>query len=111
MTVKAFALFEMLLYRSTGERISIAHGEIGTFPRRDETLTAWNDDPNEVHEEIITPKVIRFWSAVRKALVVVVEHACGVVEYITIDLAQRDQGLERMTERMIIGYHQCDSEG
>ena len=50
-------------------------------------LTAWNNDPDEVHEEIVNPEIIRFWSAITKTLMIEVEHACGVVEDVSVDLA------------------------
>lgn len=73
-------------------------------------LTAWDDDPDEVHEEIISPEVVRFWSAVCKTFVVVIEHACSVIEDVAVYLAKRDQGLQRVTKRMVVGNHQCNSE-
>lgn len=50
-------------------------------------LTAWNDDPDKVHEEVVPPKVIRLWSAVGQSFMIVIKHACGVVEDVSIDLA------------------------
>ena len=36
-------------------------------------LTAWNHNPDEVHEDEIEPKVVWFWSRVADAAMVVVE--------------------------------------
>lgn len=73
-------------------------------------LTAWDDDPNKVHEEVIPPEVVRFWSAVCKAFVIVIEHTRSVIEDVAINLTKRDQGLQRVTERMVVSNHQCNSE-
>ena len=42
-------------------------------------LTSRDHNPNEIHEEIVEPKVIRLGSAVLDIAVVVVEHGCAVV--------------------------------
>ena len=52
--------------------------------------TARDDDPDEVHEEVVTPEVIRFWSAIRETLVIVVKHARSVVEDVAVYLTKRD---------------------
>ena len=74
-------------------------------------LTSWYHNPDEVHEEIISPEVIRFRPTVCKALGIMIKHARGIVKYISIDLAQGDECLERMTEGMLVSDEQCDSEG
>ena len=42
---------------------------------------------------------------------VVIEHACSVVEDVSIDLTKRDQGLERMSQWMVESYHEGYGEG
>lgn len=56
-------------------------------------LTAWNDDPDEIHEDIIPPEVVRFWSAVREPFVVMIKRVRGIIKYVPVDLADGDQGL------------------
>ena len=51
-------------------------------------LTSWYYNPDEIHEEIISPEVISFWPTVCKALGIMIKHARGIVKYISIDLAQ-----------------------
>ena len=66
-------------------------------------LTAWENHPDKVHEEVVTPKVQKLRSAVSNLLVVVVEHAGSIVEYKTINLSNRDNDLERVAEGMLSG--------
>ena len=42
-------------------------------------LTRRDNDPDEVHEEIVEPEVVSLGATVRKAVEVVVEHAGSVV--------------------------------
>ena len=56
-------------------------------------LTAWYHNPDEVHEEIVAPEVIRFRPTVCQALDVMIKHARSIVKDISIDLAHRDQCL------------------
>lgn len=66
-------------------------------------LTRGNNNPNEVHEEVIAPEIVWFGSAVRQPGVVMVKHAGRIVEHITVELAGRDDRLEGMTERVVNG--------
>lgn len=50
-----------------------AHGEM-------EILTSRENHPNEIHEKVITPEIEELWSRVRDTLIIVVEHASGIVE-------------------------------
>lgn len=70
-------------------------------------LTAWENHPNEVHEEVISPKVEKFRSRVRDLSVIVIEHAGCIVEDQAVDLAYADDDLERVAEGMRVG----DEEG
>ena len=49
-------------------------------------LTTWYYNPNEIHEEIIHPEIIRFRPTVRQTLGVIVEHAGSIVKNVSIDL-------------------------
>lgn len=62
-------------------------------------LTAGNDDPDEVHEEEVEPEVVCFRAAILLASIVQIKHAGRIVENIAVDLAERDDALERISER------------
>ena len=49
-------------------------------------LTARYYNPDEVHEEIIPPEVIRFWATVCQTLAVMIEHARSIVKNVSIYL-------------------------
>jgi hypothetical protein len=59
-------------------------------------LTAGEDHPYEVHEEIIAPEVQELRSAICDAFIVVVEHTRSIVEDEPIYLANRHNYLQRM---------------
>jgi hypothetical protein len=77
------------------------------FARRLARLTARENHPDEVHEEVISPEVQKLRSRVCDLRIVVIEHAGCVVEDQTVDLANTDDDLERMAERVRI----CDEKG
>lgn len=70
----------------------------------------WNDEPEEVHHEVVHPEVKELWSGVDDALVVVVKHGGGVVEDDTIELAGGDDDLDWVAEWMSCGDHAGDNE-
>jgi hypothetical protein len=70
-------------------------------------LTARENHPNEVHEEVVSPEVQKLGSRVRDLRVVVIEHAGCVVENQAVDLAHADDDLEGVAERVRV----CDEEG
>jgi len=70
-------------------------------------LTARENHPNEVHEEVVTPEVQKLGSRVRDLRVVVIEHAGCVVENQAVDLAHADDDLEGVAQRVRV----CDEEG
>lgn len=61
-------------------------------------LTPWDDDPYEVHEEIVTPKIVSLWSAVSETSIIMVKHACRIVENVAIYLSQGNHCLKRMPQ-------------
>lgn len=73
--VKAFAMVLTLETSKTGRSLAL-------IVKMDflAMLTAWENHPDEVHEKIINPKVQELRSAVGDLLVVMVEHAGGIVE-------------------------------
>lgn len=74
-------------------------------------LTTGNDDPNEIQEKVVKPKVISLWPAVGQSLVVMVKHACRVVKNVAIYLAQRNHYLKRMPQGMLSADEECNHEG
>lgn len=70
----------------------------------------WDDEPEEVHHEVVHPEVEELWAGVDDALVVVVEHAGRVVEDNTVELAGGDNYLEWVTEWVADGDHVGDNE-
>lgn len=73
-------------------------------------LTARYYDPDEIHEEVVTPEIPCFGSAIRDPFVVVIEHTGRVVEDITVDLPQTHHCLEWMSERMLESNHQRNAK-
>jgi hypothetical protein len=43
------------------------------------TLTGWNDDPKEIHHEVIAPEIISLWPTIGQVFVVMVKHRRGIV--------------------------------
>lgn len=70
----------------------------------------WNDEPEEVHHEVVHPEVKELWAGVDDALVVVVEHGGGVVEDDTVELAGGDNDLDWVAERVSGGDHAGDNK-
>ena len=60
------------------------------------TLTARDDNPDKIHEEIVAPKVVWLRSGIIETFMIKVEHAGGVVEDVTVYLTQRDHCLKRV---------------
>jgi len=73
-------------------------------------LTAWEDHPDEIHKEIITPEIQKLRSAVCNLLVIVIEHACSIVEDQAVNLAHADDNLQRVSQSMGGGYESRDDE-
>ena len=94
-----------LWYSSTGK------GQYNLQLIRYSTLTARYDNPDEVHEEEVKPKVVCFRSAVCQVLVIVVEHARSVVENVAVYLTQGDHSLEGEAHRMLSCDEVCGKVG
>lgn len=73
-------------------------------------LTSRNDDPDGVHGEVVEPKVVSLWPAVADLVEIVVKHAGGIVEDVSVYLAQGDDHLEGMAQRMVDGDEICKEE-
>lgn len=72
--------------------------------------TERDDDPEEVHEEVVAPKVVGLGPAVGNVKDVMVEHAGGVVEDVAVELAQRDDDLQGVTQGAVRCDHVCHEE-
>jgi len=51
-------------------------------------LTARNDDPEPIHQNIVSPEVVRLWSRVADVIAVVIEDAGRVVKHVAVELAE-----------------------
>lgn len=70
----------------------------------------WDDKPEEVHHKVVHPEIKELRARVDDALVVVVEHAGGVVEDDTVELAGGDDDLDWVAEWVAGGDHGGDDE-
>jgi hypothetical protein len=70
-----------------------------------------DDDPEGVHENEVAPVVRGLGARVRNVEDVVVEHGGSVVEDIAVELAKRDNELEGVAERMVVGDEGSGNEG
>ena len=80
--LNAFAVDAMLLYRRAVGVSHIQTPKCAVARKRKETSerrTARNDDPNEVHEKKVDPKVVFLRATVIETLEVEIKHAGGVV--------------------------------
>lgn len=68
-----------------------------------------NDNPEEVAEEVVSPEVESLRSAVDNVVDDLLESADSIVENITIQLAQADDDLEGVAER-VVGDDEVDAE-
>ena len=72
--------------------------------------TTRNNNPDEVHEEIIHPKVVCFWAAVRDVFIIVIKHACCIVQDVSIDLPKGNNSLQGVPIRGLSRDHPCSNE-
>ena len=63
-------------------------------------LTTRNHDPEEVHHEVVAPEIISLRPTVGQVLVIVIKHRRSVVQHVAVDLAQRNNDLEWMAQRV-----------
>lgn len=73
-------------------------------------LTAWDDDPYEVHEDIVTPKIVSLWSAISETFVIMVKHARRIVENVAINLSEGNHCLKRMPQWVLDCNEVCNHE-
>lgn len=60
-----------------------------------------NNNPEEVAEEVVSPEVKSLRSAVHNVVYNLLERADGVVQDVTVQLAQADDELERVSQRVV----------
>lgn len=73
-------------------------------------LTAGEDHPDEVHEKVVDPEVQELRSAICDTLVVMVEHACGIVEDEPVNLPNANNDLQGMAKSMLSGDEGSDNK-
>lgn len=98
--LKAPAIAWQLLYTSSANVTLAKHD----CPRREGTRTAGDEDPEEVHEKVVSPEIVSLRTGVCDAIEVVVEHARSVVENVAVDLTHGDNDLERVSHGVLL----CD---
>lgn len=72
--------------------------------------TEWNHNPDEIHEKIVHPKVVRLRAAVRSVMNVVIEQAGRIVQSIAIEVAHAHDDLQWMAQRVLRNGQVCDQE-
>ena len=72
--------------------------------------TAWDNHPDEVHSEVVSPEVENLRSAVFDVAVVQIEHAGGIVENQSVHLTNAHNDLERVSQRVGGGNECCNEE-
>lgn len=71
---------------------------------------SWNNSPEEVHHEVVEPEVQELWAGVDNTLIVVIEHAGGIVKNNAVELAGGDDDLYWVAEWVLGGDHGGDDE-
>lgn len=110
---KALPLASTLRYRRSRRLLA---PQVGPMPTNElwgtgrKALTTGYNDPDKVHEEVVTPEIIRLGPAICDAFVVMIKHAGCIVKDISVNLTKAHYGLERMSERVLEGDHQRDTE-
>ena len=108
--VKAWAVALKLSYKRSTPTLALWYVPSKSQRKRKPGLTARDSNPDKVHEAIVAPEVVGFGPTIRDTLVVMVEHACCIVEDITIYLTNGHQCLERMSKRVLECDHQCGTK-
>jgi hypothetical protein len=70
-----------------------------------------DDDPESIHQDKVAPVVAGLGARVRDVEDVVVEHGGGIVKDVTVELAERDDELERVAEGVVVGDEAGGNEG
>jgi hypothetical protein len=83
---------------------------VGAVIGKFRALTARENHPDEVHKEVISPKIQKLRSRICNLLVVVIEHASSIVENKPIDLADTYDDLEGVAERVACCDECCNNK-
>jgi hypothetical protein len=89
-------------------------GCVECAPRRSHALPhepTRNHDPEGVHEHKVSPVVRRLRTRVRHVENVVIEHGRRIVQHVAVELAERDDELERPAQRMVVCDKNSGDEG
>jgi hypothetical protein len=79
--VKALAMVRTESTSSTGDSL------LASIPNRKKVCpTAWKDHPQEVHKEVIEPKVEKLWPRINNLFVVEVKRVSCIVQNEAVDL-------------------------
>jgi hypothetical protein len=84
-----------------------APGRVHALPHEE----ARNDDPKGIHEHEVAPVIGGLRARVCNVEDIVVEHGGRVVEDVAVELAERDDELERVAERVVVGDENSADEG
>lgn len=106
--LNAFAIVRTLLTSRTTRPSQ--HILSHPFSASEYALTAREHHPDEIHEEVVPPEVEELRPRICNLLIVVIEHAGGVVENEAVDLTHADDDLEGMAQRMRGGDEGCYDE-
>ena len=74
-------------------------------------LTSRYNNPYEVEEEVVGPKVVGFWPEVGSLIEIMIEKAGGIVKHVAVYLTEGDQSLQRIPEWMLRCDHESDCIG
>lgn len=72
---------------------------------------SWDHDPESVHQDKVSPVVELLRTRVRQVEDVVVEKRGSIVQYVAVELAERDDELGRVAERVVDGDEVGAEEG
>ena len=61
--------------------------------------TKRNDDPDEVHQEIVHPEIVGLWPGIRTIMGVVIEETGRIVQRVSVEMRHTSRQLQRMPQR------------
>lgn len=82
-----------------------------SLSRARDNQTKRDDDPKRIHENIIANKISKLGARVLNAPDDILERASRVVQHISIKLAEADDGLQRVTQRVVMDNEPGTEEG
>lgn len=90
--------------------LALAFRKLQKCQRRCRALTTRQNHPDEVHSKVVNPEVQELRTTVCNLIVVVVEHASGIVEDQAVHLADADNDLEGVAQRVGFQDHVGNDE-